>query len=197
MKEIITTGDIIFCQMALCLFRMSQSFFEYVSTSNSVYKQTNTPINMKPTPVTHTIFFSCRFQHTARRLHGQSTRSVLKSTGEKNCMILTRLKTICSFVLSAWSKLSIPKAQISFWTYGRTRWHVKFCCNYLTKLKYVRKWVYLSIVPSNFQQQKLHILTGTHYQAYYEAYHYKNFFWQLCCHTEGFVSRRQLSILPL
>ena len=40
--------------MALCLFRMSQSFFEYVSTSNSVYKQTNTPINMKPTPVTPT-----------------------------------------------------------------------------------------------------------------------------------------------
>ena len=33
----------------------------------------------------HTIFFS-RFQHTARRLHGQSTRSVLKSTGEENCM---------------------------------------------------------------------------------------------------------------
>ena len=52
MKEIITTGDIIFCQMALCIFRMSQSFFEYVSISNSVYKQTNTPINMKPTPVT-------------------------------------------------------------------------------------------------------------------------------------------------
>ena len=52
MKEIITTGDIIFCQMALCLFRMSQSFFEYVSTSTSDYKLTKAPINMKPMPVT-------------------------------------------------------------------------------------------------------------------------------------------------
>ena len=51
MKEIITTG-VIFWQRALCLVRMSQSFFEYVSTSNSDYKLTKAPINMKPTPVT-------------------------------------------------------------------------------------------------------------------------------------------------
>ena len=51
MKEIIATG-VIFWQRVLCLVRMSQSFFEYVSTSNSDYKLTKAPINMKPTPVT-------------------------------------------------------------------------------------------------------------------------------------------------
>ena len=62
----------------------------------------------------HTIFFSCRFQHTARRLHGQSTRSVLKSTGEKNCMPTTRTTT--EYLKEKW-KESGPKKmpQISHW----------------------------------------------------------------------------------
>ena len=51
MKEIITTG-VIFWQRALCLVGISQSFFEYLSTSNSDYKLIKAPINMKPTPVT-------------------------------------------------------------------------------------------------------------------------------------------------